>query len=248
MDFHKLADDLVAAVSLLTQFPVTLREGFEHHRAAWAWPLIGAVIGALAGLLAWIALAITDSTAIATIIGLTSIILMTGCLHEDGLADSFDGFWGSSNVERRLEIMRDSGIGAFGTTALIVVIIAKFTMISIAIESINPIIVLAVAASLSRAVMLMAMHAGPLARNEGFAAACGQPTREVALWGSAIAVVLSSLLFGWYSLIVAAAVSIAGALFSLLAKHKIGGHTGDTLGASQQIAELVGLTALATLA
>lgn len=248
MDFRELTNDLVAAVSLLTQFPVTLREGFEHHRAAWAWPLIGAGLGALAGLLAWIALAITNSTAIATIIGLTSMILMTGCLHEDGLADSFDGFWGGSHVKRRLEIMRDSGIGAFGTTALIVVVIAKFTMISEAIESINPIIVLAVAGNLSRAVMLVAMHACPLARNEGFAAACGQPTRVVALWGSAIAIVLSALMCGLYSLIVVAAVAIAGALFSLLAKHKIGGHTGDTLGASQQIAELAGLMALAALA
>lgn len=245
--FRQLVIDLTAALSLLTRFPVTSQEKFQHHRGAWAWPVIGAGLGALAGILAAVSLAVTESPSIAAIVGLASLAVMTGCLHEDGWADSMDGLWGGSNIERRIKIMRDSHIGAYGATALVVILISKFAMISAIVASINPIIVFAVVGALSRAMMLLAIHIFPLARHEGLAATCGKPTREVTLWGGTLAILFSVLMLGWQAAIVIVLMGIVGTLFGFWVKQKIGGHTGDTLGATQQVAELAGLLMLAAL-
>ena len=246
-ELRRWAADLAAAANLLTRFPVAAGGRPQHGRAAWAWPVVGAGLGALAGVAAAAALALGAGASVAAVIGLAASLLMTGCLHEDGLADSADGLWGGADPERRLEIMRDSRIGAYGAAALTLMLLARFAGISEVIGSVSPLAAFAACGALSRAVMLMAMFASPQAREDGLAAACGKPAPAAAWTGCAIAVILSAALLGWPAVILAAAAAAGGFAVSWLAIRRIGGHTGDTLGAAQQISETACLLALAIL-
>ncbi|MEM6390903.1 MAG: adenosylcobinamide-GDP ribazoletransferase, partial [Pseudomonadota bacterium] len=116
-------DDLALAAMLLTRLPVPINVSDPGRSAAscWAWPLIGAALGAATMGLAALAMAAGLSAGFAAALAMAGFALMTGALHEDGLADTADGLWGGRTPERRLEIMRDSRIGAYGVVALILV-------------------------------------------------------------------------------------------------------------------------------
>lgn len=235
--------DLIYAISLLTRIPISSTILEPRPQSAWAWPVVGFGLGVLAGAAIWVLMALGAPNSVATIVGLAMMVLLTGCLHEDGLADTFDGLWGGQNAEQRLEIMRDSNIGAYGVTALVIAFFARFLGIFESIDDIHPIIVLTVSGALSRTVMMVAMHLCPTARNEGLAATTGRPPVKVALFGIIFSTILCIIFFGWQFLIPLIAVSIAGLLISLLAIRKIGGFSGDTLGASQQTSEIACLLA-----
>jgi len=111
-------EDVAEALALLTRLPVT-SHGERGAAAAWAWPLAGAIVAVLAGIVGWIALGLGFSPAISAAVALIVNIAFTGGMHEDGLADCADGFWGSYDPYRRLEIMADSRIGSFGVIALV---------------------------------------------------------------------------------------------------------------------------------
>ncbi len=247
LNFRRRSAEFVAALSLLTRFPVAKEDRIQHRQSAWAWPVVGAALGASAGAVSGTAFALGAGPTVAAVLGLAAAVLMTGCLHEDGLADSADGFWGGADAERRMEIMRDSGIGAYGAAALTLILIARFAGISETIGSVSPVIVFAVTGALSRAAMLMAMRLLPLARGDGLAADCGRPLPAVAWSGCAIAVLFAGAALGWHSLAAAAAAGSAGIAVSILARRKIGGHSGDTLGAAQQTAETACLLTLAAV-
>jgi len=113
--------DIPAAIGLLSRLPVPVDTDLATRRgarAAWAYPLAGLVVGALAGLVAQVALWLGLPPSIAALLALAAMIAITGALHEDGLADSADGLWGGWDRARRLEIMKDSRIGTYGVLAL----------------------------------------------------------------------------------------------------------------------------------
>ena len=113
--------DLPLALSLLSRLPVPVdhsRAGERAATAAWAYPLVGAGLAGLTGGLAWALSAAGLPPGPAAGLVLVAQVMLTGALHEDGLADSADGLWGGWERERRLEIMRDSRIGAYGVLAL----------------------------------------------------------------------------------------------------------------------------------
>ncbi|MEM6375220.1 MAG: adenosylcobinamide-GDP ribazoletransferase, partial [Pseudomonadota bacterium] len=119
--------DLGRAVALLTRCPVPdflLAPGGDRAgaHAAWAYPIAGLIPGALAALFGSLAMFFGLGPAIAALSALGMAAFVTGALHEDGLADCADGFWGGWTPERRLEIMRDSRIGTYGVLTLIVII------------------------------------------------------------------------------------------------------------------------------
>lgn len=236
--------DLIYAISLLTRFPISSTILEPRPQSAWAWPVVGVGLGILAGTVIWALMALGAPNSVAAIVGLAIMVLLTGCMHEDGLADTFDGFWGGKNAEHRLEIMRDSNVGAYGVAALVIVFIARFLGIFESINDLHPIIVVAVSGALSRTVMMVAMHLCPTARNEGLAATTGRPSVKVALFGIIFSTILCIICFGWQFLIPLIAASTAGLLISLLAIRKIGGYSGDTLGASQQTSETACLLAI----
>jgi adenosylcobinamide-GDP ribazoletransferase len=202
------------------------------------FPLVGVVVGLVASLVYAAAVFCNLPPVIAAILTVTCQILMTGALHEDGLADVFDGFGGGRTREEKLAIMRDSRLGTYGALGLILSLGLRISAIA---HLADPLIVtqaLIAAAALSRAAMPVAMWLLPQARTEGLAASAGRPQRGQALLGVGLGVVVSFLCLPVMVAVVAIAASVAvGALSLGMARRQIGGITGDVLGGMQQIAE-----------
>lgn len=237
-------NDLRAALALLSRLPLPPPAHYPVPPAVWAWPLAGALLGAMAaggGALA-LAAGLPTGVAAALVLGLGALI--TGAMHEDGLADSCDGLWGGWTRERRLEIMKDSHIGSYGVMGLILVTLARWSAV-VALIGAGDWAAIIAAAVLSRAPMAALLAALPNARGTGLSAAVGRPGAGAALAAVAVACALALGLVGGAAL--PAALAVAGGTLALgaLARAKIGGQTGDILGASQQLAELAALAMLA---
>jgi adenosylcobinamide-GDP ribazoletransferase len=239
--------DPLRALMLLTRLPISGTDGTRGAASAWAWPLVGLMVGGLAGVLATVALWLGLPPTIAAGLTLGAAILMTGALHEDGLADCADGFWGGHDADRRLEIMKDSRIGAYGVLALILVIGLKWLALATLIEHGALWAAVLVPAMLSRAAMTWVMATLPFAREDGLARHVGQPSKStggVAIILAAGGAIALSGLAGVAVILTAGVVALA---LSRLARAKIGGQTGDVLGATQQLTALAALLALVTL-
>jgi adenosylcobinamide-GDP ribazoletransferase len=183
---------------------------------------------------------------LSALVSLATLIVITGALHEDGLADTADGFWGGWDKTRRLEIMKDSRIGAFGVIALFLGLSARWGalwMLYTASPTTAAAAVL-VAATGSRAMMSAVMSELPNARDDGLSARVGDVGRRTAGIAIAIAAFIGFVFAGWGGL---AGLIWAGLLvwgLAAIARQKIGGRTGDTLGATQQLAEIAILFSL----
>ncbi|MGJ8544923.1 MAG: adenosylcobinamide-GDP ribazoletransferase [Sulfitobacter sp.] len=241
MQFH-------VAMTLLTRLPQPLlpRHAFAAAgRAAWAYPLVGALVGVIGLLAGQIAGALGLGEALAAGIALGAMILCTGAMHEDGLADCADGFWGGLNKARRLEIMRDSQIGSYGVLALVMITSLRWSAL-VTLAWVNIWAVVA-AAALSRAMMPWIMTRLPHARRDGLSRSVGAvPPRaaiQAALIGGGIALLCTG--FSAVMALLLAAATAWGVM--ALAKSKIEGQTGDVLGAAQQLCETVILLSFAAL-
>lgn len=236
--------DLPAALGLLTRLPIPVNGEAavaRGARAAWAWPLAGLVVGTLAGAIAWVALAAGLPPAIAALLALALQVATTGAMHEDGLADSLDGLWGGWTRDRRLEIMKDSHIGAFGVTGLILTFALRWQILVHLIETgLSPIAVLVALGAASRVSMVVLMASLPRARDNGLSATVGRPgpvtTGIAVILGLGIALVA----LGVNAVPLALAMALAGAAWALIAMRRIGGQTGDILGAAQVLSEMAG--------
>ena len=243
--------DIVAAASLLTRLPVPVdheRAGERAASAVWAYPIVGAVVGLICGLISMTLVWVDVPSGIAAAVCLGLSMLVTGALHEDGLSDCADGLGGAYSKDRALEIMKDSRIGAFGAAALIAVLLARWSGTD---WTLNHLTLWAFAGfgAASRLPMVLAMFAMPLARSNGLAAGVGRPQAVHALVALALTAVICFVAFGFTALPVLFW-SVAAALpLYLLAMRRIGGYTGDVLGGSQQLSEVAAMaTALAILA
>lgn len=234
MQLRDLRHDLCAAFALLTRLPMP-DTGAPDPGAAWAWPVAGLAVGGLAVLagLAAAALGITPGVTAALMLGVAAAL--TGGLHEDGLADCADGFWGGRDKARRLEIMKDSRVGSYGVLALGIVLLARWSALTVLVGAGHWAPVLA-AEALSRAVMPAAMAALPNARGSGLSASHGAPGWATTGQAAGLAGVLALGLVGWLALPMILAATLGAAAVALIARAKIGGQTGDVLGACQQIA------------
>ena len=221
--------------------------------SADVFPIVGLVVALPAAFVFFIASLIWPP-AISAALALITLTIVTGALHEDGLADCADAFFGARDVTRRLEIMKDSRIGAFGGLALVFVFalgLACLTQIAEANGTYAVIAALFVAAFASRAGIVWHWHVLPPARADGLAASQGKPewsaVVRVALYAVIMALPLVFAMFGFSALITTIGFSFIATLsIMILARAKIGGHTGDTLGLSQKITELSVLLALAS--
>ncbi|MEM7641825.1 MAG: adenosylcobinamide-GDP ribazoletransferase, partial [Pseudomonadota bacterium] len=177
-------------------------------------------------------------------LALATSIAVTGALHEDGLADLADGFWGGFDKDRRLAIMRDSRIGTYGVIALALSLLVRWALIGAALEAGHLIWVMVATGAVSRAPMAVLMRWLPPARPDGLSKGAGTPPPATAWAGLAIAA-LTLLPHGPGPAILAGGLVAAAALgLGCLARAKIGGQTGDVLGACQQVAEIAALAAL----
>ena len=236
--------DLWSALALLTRLPVP-DHAPRGASAGWAWPIVGAVVGGIAALVISVAVFIGIPAGVAAALALATTAMVTGALHEDGLADTADGFFGGRDVDRRLAIMKDSHIGSFGTLALILVTLARWSALAVLCTTGGAAVALIAAGALSRVPMLVLMAALPNARKSGLSQSVGQPGRGVILMAIVVAVVLGLFLTGWVTLWIALALAALTVGLGALARRKIGGQTGDVLGASQQLAEVLCLALLA---
>jgi adenosylcobinamide-GDP ribazoletransferase len=239
--------DPLRALVLLTRLPVPGADGARAAASAWAWPIAGLVVGGLAGGLAWLALLVGLTPAMAAGLALGAGMVVTGALHEDGLADCADGFWGGHTAERRLEIMKDSRIGAYGVLALIIVTGLKWLTLTALIEAGALWAAVLLPAALSRGAMAGVMSSLPFAREDGLARHVGRPSTAgaaVALVAAAIFAAAATGIAGVAAIAASGAVAMA---VTRLARAKIGGQTGDVLGAAQQLSHLAALLALAAL-
>lgn len=239
------AHDILVAFSLLTRLPIPVDHDIAGERAAeatWAYPLVGAVLGFAVGVMGMLLGWIGTPPGIAAAVILAAFAFLTGAMHEDGLADCADGFGGAAEPDKRLELMKDSRIGAFGAIALVIVLIARWNGFDSLQPGWLPFLLMAVAAA-SRAPMVLAMYLMDNARKSGLSASVGRPPAvsvALALIIGLVACVAGAgmaggLIFFW---------ALLGAIpVLLLARRLIGGQTGDVLGASQQCAEVAALAA-----
>ncbi|MDG4649960.1 adenosylcobinamide-GDP ribazoletransferase [Roseibacterium sp. SDUM158017] len=242
--------DFGAALMLLTRIPCPAWLAADRGaRSAWAWPLVGALVALVSWGAGAASVALGLPPAIAAGAAIAVALILTGALHEDGLADCADGFWGASRRERRLEILRDSRVGSYGVVALVMVLGMRWTAIATLFEGGAALAGMLAAAVLSRAAMAGVMAALPFARPDGLAVLSGRPAAGTVALGAVLSLAGVAAASGGVSALVAALAALAAALgCAAVARAKIGGQTGDVLGATQQVSELaILLTCVALL-
>ena len=250
--------DIHAGIGLLTRIPVRVDVPAATERGArgaWAWPIVGLVVGFLATFIAAVAFWLGMSASLSAAIALAALAMLTGALHEDGLADSLDGLWGGHTRERRLQIMKDSRIGTYGALALILSVALRVAALAILIETLPP-LAMALAwlatAILGRCLMVWHWSDLPSARPDGVAGSAGAPDPEA----TRIALILGSMLtagiglfalpfHAWFAASLIAVGTVAA--FTRHCRKRIGGQTGDTIGASEQLCEIAFLITLAII-
>lgn len=239
----RLLPQIAAALGLLTRLPI--RAAPQGPEAAWAWPLAGAVVGALAWAAAALALWAGLPATLAAGAALIASVMVTGAMHEDGLADTADGLWGGWTKARRLEIMKDSHIGTYGVMALLLVTLLRWQALALVLEGGAPLALFIAVGALSRVPMPALMAALPNARGSGLSQSVGRPSARTAALALALAMALA--LPGLGGTLLPALVLLGGVTLAVgaLARARIGGQTGDILGASQQLAELALLALIA---
>jgi adenosylcobinamide-GDP ribazoletransferase len=247
-------DEFAIATAVLTRLPVgaalpaadELGKDGAIAASGWAFPLVGAGIGALAALAFLVAELLGCGAAPAALLAVAAGLAVTGAFHEDGLADTADGFGGGTSREEKLAIMRDSRHGTFGILALVLSIGLRAAALGTIGEPIRAGLALIAAHAASRGALPPLMRLMAPARADGLGAAAGRPSRTVAIIAAGLGAALALALLGPRTGAVALALSGGAlALAAMLARHQIGGYTGDVLGFFQQIGEIVMLLAAA---
>lgn len=229
------------AIQFLTRLPVPRRLATteeELGRAAAFFPLVGIIVGGGAATVFVLTKRVAPlSVAVLLAIGFAAFI--TSGFHEDGLADTFDGLGGGWTRDRALEIMRDSRIGTYGSLALIFLILGKYTFLT-ALEPRQIWRWLIVAHAASRWTVLPLCMWLPYARVEGQGKLVARQINLSALVVGSVTFLLILILLPWRIALVTLIVTAITVLFSgLYFKRRLGGITGDCLGAVNQITEVV---------
>ena len=240
--------DLLEALALLTRLPLpTMTRAPRGGRAAWAWPLAGAAVALIAGLVGALASTLGLPPGPAALLALGTGVLVTGALHEDGLADSADGLWGGWEPARRLEIMKDSRIGSYGVLALILSLGLRWSALTACLAAGHHWGPLLAAAMASRGAMAALMHLLPSARPGGLADRTGAPPAAAVALALALGTLATLAALGASALPALALAALVATLWGRLALARIGGQTGDILGGGQQLVEIAVLLVAATM-
>jgi adenosylcobinamide-GDP ribazoletransferase len=244
--------ELIACMGFFSRLPLPQPSGAARFpQALRLAPLAGALLGLASALPFVLALSFGEPPLVAALLALATAAILSGGLHEDGLADVADGFGGGFSREKKLEIMRDSRIGAFGASALILSFgLRASALAALAASPGRAVAALAAAGAVSRLACLAPLLLLRPARYDGAGNAAAGLTLEEAK--PALALALGFSLLPWFSgFSFSAAFSapvLAGvAVWGLceLARAQIGGQTGDVAGAAQQIAEIAVLLVFA---
>jgi adenosylcobinamide-GDP ribazoletransferase len=246
----RLAADVVTAVLFCTRLPVgkvLSPSGSDIARASWAFPIAGAVVGVIAAATYWLTRHLGVPPLVAAGLTLAVTLGVTGCLHEDGLADVADSFGGQTR-ERKLEIMRDSRIGVFGGCALALSLLLRCAALAAISDPMLAAPVLVAAHMAARAPLSAFMMLVPPARPNGLSAGAGRPHAVRAIVGSILGLLALTWALGPAAGLAALALLVAAfALLAWWSVREIGGQTGDVLGALEQFGEIAVLVVAASI-
>jgi len=228
------------AIQFLTVLPVQIRGTVTDNdlgRSMVCFPLVGLVMGGVLAAAAWLLRGLPAD--LGAFVLLLSMTLLTGALHLDGVADSVDGLYGVRDTERRLQIMRDSCVGAMGAVGLVFVVLLKWILLkALWPAAVGP--ALLAALTFSRWVQAAAASASPYARSNGKAGAyMAHAPRPVVLGLVVPVAALFFVLFGPAGLCLFALAVVAILLLRGFVMRRIGGLTGDTLGLLNEAAEVL---------
>jgi adenosylcobinamide-GDP ribazoletransferase len=235
-----MAGGLVTALRTLTALPVPGRDAERFSDSLYWFPLVGLVIGTLEALLARVGV-FAGWFEMAALLALGGGIVLTRGIHADGLADLADGFFGGRNREAALRIMKDPNVGSFGSLALILVMLFKFVCLLELVRygAFGTMIAGVMLARMGQVVLAARL---PYARAEGgtataFVEGAGWPHFVVAV-ASVFVFLLYPVGFGWpRALFLMASAAASTLALGLLSRRKIGGVTGDVLGACSELTE-----------
>jgi adenosylcobinamide-GDP ribazoletransferase len=236
------AGEIRTALAFATRVPFAgaAPGGEELGKALWALPLAGIAVGIVGAVVYVVAHRIGLPPWPAAALAIAATIAVTGALHEDGLADTMDGFGGGDTRERKLEIMRDSRIGTYGVCALALSILLRAGAVASLAGSGLAAAALIAAACGARAALPALMTLVAPARADGLAHDAGQPPAMHAIAAAVIGFIVAALCLGpWRAIIAAVVLVIAVFLIAQLSRRQIGGQTGDVLGAAEQAGEII---------
>lgn len=250
----------LSAVQFLTRLPVPdpgWEEGRLDRAAKW-FPAVGGLVGGIGALALLAAVALGQPAVVPILLSLLVIVLATGALHEDGLADTADGLGGGRDTAHRLAIMKDSSIGTYGAIALIFAFALRFWLYAETPMSQGASLSGTIAAAfigahcVSRAGMLSIVWSLPYVRDEGSAkvAPLSAPATRAGLAIAAMTVLIACLPLAFAISVIALLTGLACAAAAMLAlralyRRKLGGWTGDAAGATQVICEIAFLIGVA---
>lgn len=231
---------LILALQFLTRLPVNIPIDFDKdnlRRSMFFFPFVGMLIGFISFVV--YSLFFYINREVAAVFSLLSLIIITGGLHLDGVSDTADGFFSNKNKEEMLEIMQDSHVGAFGVISLIIILLLKYVLISNMGENILHIMVFSLGNS--RLCQAHKVFAKRSARPDGMGNmfALSEPMPYI-LTGSAIYLLILAMVNIKY-LITFIITFLFSELISLYSYKKIDGITGDVLGATAEISEVVSM-------
>ncbi|HXQ52601.1 MAG TPA: adenosylcobinamide-GDP ribazoletransferase [Stellaceae bacterium] len=251
-DGERRRTELLIAARFLTRLPfgaATAPEPGDLARASWALPLVGAAIGVACAAIFAVAMSVHMPPLCAALLAVGTGTLVTGALHEDGLADTADGLGGGADREAKLAIMRDSRSGAYGVLAVVFSVGLRAAAVATLASGGAALAAFVAAHAVGRGGLPAVLYLVPAARSDGLGAAAGRPEAEEMAWALGLAAVIALAALGLGAGI--AALVIAGltmAALAALAERQIGGHTGDVLGAIEQGGETAMLLAAASWA
>jgi adenosylcobinamide-GDP ribazoletransferase len=239
------------ALQFLTRVPAPRWVGFEPddlNESARYFPLVGLIVGAVACVVLWLASLVFPMT-VAVGLSMASTVVMTGGFHEDGLADTFDALGGAVSRERALAIMKDSRIGSYGALSLLIVLGLKAAALA-AMPLLVAVPALLLGHTASRAAAVFLIRVLPYAGDVEHAKA--KPlARQISSVGAGFAIASAALVAvlliaqvpghaAWVAISLASMIAGTGWMWRWL-RRRLGGYTGDTLGATQQVTELLAL-------
>ena len=246
--FMQYYRDICVAGVFLTILPFKIKgqiKDSELAEASWAFPLIGMTIGAISGGMFMLAYGSNLNPFFCAIICVFVSILVTGGLHEDGLADMADGFGGGSSRDEKLRIMRDSQVGTYGVIALIFTILMRTVLLDSVAEPKLILTAMILSGIMSRSLLPFITFCFREARPDGLAAKFSKASKRISFVSFVLGVIICSLFIGLTGTLFISTIAISSVLLTMLISYRqIGGYTGDTLGGCQQICEVAVLIAV----
>ena len=242
---NKYIVDFAAAVMCFTRIPVKWsyfsNKSPNLTQAAWAFPLVGLLIGFLSGLVGDFLIIAGLSIFFSTIIAISISVLLTGAFHEDGLADTADGFGAGGSPEKINKIMHDSGLGTYGTTSLILGFLIRISLVSSLVENGYSLVsILCAGFASGKLAILVSCNLIKQSKFAKIGSIVGEISKKnlilaSSIWFFSIFFILPffGILFGTVLMI------IVIAILGRMSKKALGGLTGDVLGAIAFLTELI---------